>query len=82
MPAFGAACDGDADRNMILGTRFFVTPSDSVAIIAAYAKEAVPYFRSGLKGVARSMPTSAALDRSPLPSSAKASSCNFTYAHK
>ena len=63
MPAFGAACDGDADRNMILGARFFVTPSDSVAIIAAYAKEAVPYFRSGLKGVARSMPTSAALDR-------------------
>ncbi len=63
MPAFGAACDGDADRNMILGARFFVTPSDSVAIIEAYAKEAVPYFRSGLKGVARSMPTSAALDR-------------------
>ncbi|EIE27230.1 putative Phosphoglucomutase, cytoplasmic 2 [Coccomyxa subellipsoidea C-169] len=63
VPAFGAACDGDADRNMILGARFFVTPSDSVAIIAANAKEAVPYFHSGLKGVARSMPTSAALDR-------------------
>ena len=63
VPAFGAACDGDADRNMILGRRFFVTPSDSVAIIAAHAQGAIPYFRSGLKGVARSMPTSAALDR-------------------
>lgn len=65
VPQFGAACDGDADRNMILGSRFFVTPSDSVAIIAAYAKEAIPYFHKGLKGVARSMPTSAALDRWP-----------------
>ena len=63
VPQFGAACDGDADRNMILGSHFFVTPSDSVAIIAAYAKEAIPYFHKGLKGVARSMPTSAALDR-------------------
>ena len=63
VPQFGAACDGDADRNMILSSRFFVTPSDSVAIIAAYAKEAIPYFYRGLKGVARSMPTSAALDR-------------------
>lgn len=62
-PDFGAAGDGDADRNMILGKRFFVTPSDSVAIIAAYAKEAIPYFRNGLKGVSRSMPTSQALDR-------------------
>lgn len=61
-PEFGAACDGDADRNMILGKRFFVTPSDSVAILAANAVEAIPYFKSGLKGVARSMPTSAALD--------------------
>ncbi|KAH0864363.1 hypothetical protein HID58_081574 [Brassica napus] len=61
-PEFGAAADGDADRNMILGKRFFVTPSDSVAIIAANAIEAIPYFSSGLKGVARSMPTSAALD--------------------
>ncbi|URE30132.1 Phosphoglucomutase, cytoplasmic [Musa troglodytarum] len=61
-PEFGAAADGDADRNMILGKRFFVTPSDSVAIIAANAVEAIPYFASGLKGVARSMPTSAALD--------------------
>eukprot|EP00891_Asterochloris_glomerata_P006902 jgi/Astpho2/6902/Aster-07898 len=63
VPDFGAACDGDADRNMILGSRFFVTPSDSVAVIAAHAQECIPYFSSGLKGVARSMPTSAALDR-------------------
>ena len=62
-PAFGAACDGDADRNMILGPRFFVTPSDSVAILAAHAAASIPYFKGGLKGVARSMPTSAALDR-------------------
>lgn len=63
MPSFGAAADGDADRNMILGDRFFVTPSDSVAIIAAQAN-CIPYFKSrgGLKGVARSMPTSGALD--------------------
>lgn len=47
---------------MILGKRFFVTPSDSVAIIAANA-DAIPFFAKGLKGVARSMPTSAALDR-------------------
>ena len=63
VPDFGAACDGDADRNMILGARFFVTPSDSVAIIAAHAQACIPYFSHGLKGVARSMPTSAALDR-------------------
>ncbi|BBN11283.1 phosphoglucomutase [Marchantia polymorpha subsp. ruderalis] len=62
IPEFGAAADGDADRNMILGKKFFVTPSDSVAIIAANAVGAIPYFRNGLKGVARSMPTSAALD--------------------
>ncbi|TXG53162.1 hypothetical protein EZV62_022331 [Acer yangbiense] len=62
LPEFGAAADGDADRNMVLGKRFFVTPSDSVAIIAANAVESIPYFSSGLKGVARSMPTSAALD--------------------
>jgi phosphoglucomutase len=62
VPDFGAASDGDADRNMILGKRFFVTPSDSVAIIAANAS-CIPYFHNGLKGVARSMPTSAALDR-------------------
>ncbi|GLT76732.1 hypothetical protein SLA2020_483750 [Shorea laevis] len=62
-PAFGAASDGDGDRNMILGKRFFVTPSDSVAIIAANAQEAIPYFKNGPKGLARSMPTSGALDR-------------------
>ncbi|KAL5133210.1 Phosphoglucomutase, cytoplasmic [Glycine soja] len=61
-PEFGAASDGDADRNMVLGKRFFVTPLDSVAIIAANPVEAIPYFSAGLKGVARSMPTSAALD--------------------
>ncbi|CAK0784241.1 hypothetical protein CVIRNUC_007445 [Coccomyxa viridis] len=60
---FGAASDGDGDRNMILGNAFFITPSDSVAIIAANAQEAIPYFKTGLKGVARSMPTSEALDR-------------------
>lgn len=62
-PDFGAASDGDGDRNMILGNNFFVTPSDSVAIIAANAAESIPYFKNGLKGVARSMPTSGALDR-------------------
>ncbi|WPT14178.1 Phosphoglucomutase [Picochlorum sp. SENEW3] len=61
-PTFGAASDGDGDRNMILGNNFFVTPSDSVAVIAANAQECIPYFKNGLKGVARSMPTSAALD--------------------
>ena len=61
-PAFGAASDGDGDRNMILGRDFFVSPSDSVAIIAANA-ECIPYFKDGLKGVARSMPTSGALDK-------------------
>jgi phosphoglucomutase len=64
VPDFGAAADGDADRNMILGKKFFVTPSDSVAIIAANAVAAIPYFRKkGLSGIARSMPTSAAADR-------------------
>lgn len=59
---FGAASDGDGDRNMIYGTRAFVTPSDSVAIIADWA-EAIPYFKKGgVKGLARSMPTSAAID--------------------
>ncbi|CAK4113817.1 unnamed protein product [Aphanomyces euteiches] len=62
-PSFGAACDGDADRNMILGSRFFVTPSDSLAVIAANAN-VIPFFRKkgGLRGVARSMPTSGAVD--------------------
>lgn len=60
VPEFGAACDGDADRNMILGKQFFVTPSDSVAVLAANAKAVFP--NRGLVGVARSMPTSGALD--------------------
>lgn len=59
---FGAASDGDGDRNMILGKRFFVTPSDSLAVIAANARLAPGYHR-GLAGVARSMPTSMAVDR-------------------
>jgi phosphoglucomutase len=63
-PSFGAACDGDADRNMLLGASFFVTPSDSVAMIAANAQKCIPYFKkNGLRAVARSMPTSMALDR-------------------
>ncbi|HIK31139.1 MAG TPA: alpha-D-glucose phosphate-specific phosphoglucomutase [Oscillatoriales cyanobacterium M4454_W2019_049] len=61
-PDFGAASDGDGDRNMILGRRFFVTPSDSLAVLAANAK-LVPGYSGGLAGVARSMPTSAAVDR-------------------
>ena len=60
-PEFGAACDGDADRNMILGKGFFVTPSDSVAIIVANHK-LIPYLKGGIAGAARSMPTSGALD--------------------
>lgn len=60
---FGAAFDGDGDRNMVLGSSFFVSPSDSVAVIAEYAKQCIPYFSTGLSAVARSMPTSGALDR-------------------
>jgi len=60
-PHFGAASDGDGDRNMILGNHFFVTPSDSLAIMAANAT-VVPAYQAGLAGVARSMPTSAAVD--------------------
>ncbi len=59
---FGAASDGDGDRNMILGNRFFVTPSDSLAVIAANAT-LIPAYKQGLSGVARSMPTSGAVDR-------------------
>lgn len=59
---FGAASDGDGDRNMILGRRCFVTPSDSLAILAANAS-LVPGYTGGLQGVARSMPTSQAVDR-------------------
>ncbi|MEJ2686639.1 MAG: alpha-D-glucose phosphate-specific phosphoglucomutase [Gammaproteobacteria bacterium] len=61
-PDFGAASDGDGDRNMILGRRFFVTPSDSLAILAANA-HLIPGYRMGLSGIARSMPTSQAADR-------------------
>ena len=61
-PDFGAASDGDGDRNMILGRGFFVTPSDSLAVIAANARLA-PGYAKGIAGIARSMPTSAAADR-------------------
>jgi phosphoglucomutase len=61
-PDFGAASDGDGDRNMILGRNFFVTPSDSLAVIAANASVA-PGYASGLAGIARSMPTSGAADQ-------------------
>ena len=61
-PDFGAASDGDGDRNMIVGRRFIVTPSDSLAVLAANA-QLVPGYANGLKGIARSMPTSAAADR-------------------
>ncbi|MBK1631490.1 alpha-D-glucose phosphate-specific phosphoglucomutase [Thiohalocapsa halophila] len=59
---FGAASDGDGDRNMILGQGFFVTPSDSLAVLAANAHLA-PGYKQGIAGVARSMPTSQAADR-------------------
>lgn len=61
-PDFGAASDGDGDRNMILGRKFFVTPSDSLAILAANAT-LVPGYKAGIAGIARSMPTSQAPDR-------------------
>jgi phosphoglucomutase len=61
-PDFGAASDGDGDRNMIVGRGCYVTPSDSLALLAAQAHLA-PAYAKGLKGVARSMPTSAAVDR-------------------
>jgi phosphoglucomutase len=61
-PDMGAASDGDADRNMIVGRKFVVSPSDSLAVIAAHAT-LVPGYRSGIAGVARSMPTSTAVDR-------------------
>jgi phosphoglucomutase len=60
-PDFGAASDGDGDRNMILGNNFFVTPSDSLAIIVANA-HLIPAYQNGIAGVARSMPTSMAVD--------------------
>lgn len=61
-PDFGAASDGDGDRNMVVGRGIYVSPSDSLAVLAANAHLAPGYAR-GLKGVARSMPTSAAADR-------------------
>ena len=61
-PDFGAASDGDGDRNMILGRKFYVNPSDSLAVIVANFWNAPGYDR-GLTGVARSMPTSQAVDR-------------------
>ena len=61
-PDFGAASDGDGDRNLIVGKGNFVTPSDSLAMLAANA-HLVPAYRDGLSGIARSMPTSGAADR-------------------
>lgn len=61
-PDFGAASDGDGDRNMILGAGFYVNPCDSLAVMAANAA-CVPGYAQGLHGVARSMPTSSAVDR-------------------
>ena len=61
-PVLGAASDGDGDRNMIVGKNCFVTPSDSLAILAANA-QLIPGYRAGIAGVARSMPTSQAADR-------------------
>ncbi len=61
-PVFGAASDGDGDRNMVMGANIFVTPSDSLAIMAANA-QLIPAYAKGISGVARSMPTSQAVDR-------------------
>lgn len=61
-PDFGAASDGDGDRNLIIGKGIFITPSDSLAMLAANASLA-PGYSKGLAGIARSMPTSAAADR-------------------
>jgi phosphoglucomutase len=61
-PVLGAASDGDGDRNMIMGANIFVTPSDSLAIMAANAR-LIPAYAKGISGVARSMPTSQAVDR-------------------
>ncbi|WP_088182204.1 alpha-D-glucose phosphate-specific phosphoglucomutase [Sphingobium sp. Z007] len=61
-PNFGAASDGDGDRNLIIGRHSYVTPSDSLAVLAANAHLA-PGYAAGLKGIARSMPTSGAADR-------------------
>jgi len=62
-PTFGAAFDGDMDRNMVMGDNFFVSPCDSLAVILDYAQRAIPCFvNNKIKGVARSMPTSGAVD--------------------
>ena len=61
-PDFGAASDGDGDRNLVIGKGIFITPSDSLALLAANAHLA-PGYAAGLKGIARSMPTSGAADR-------------------
>jgi phosphoglucomutase len=61
-PDFGAASDGDGDRNLVIGRKRFVTPSDSLALLAANAPLA-PGYANGIAGIARSMPTSAAADR-------------------
>jgi phosphoglucomutase len=61
-PDFGAASDGDGDRNLIIGRGRYITPSDSLAMLAANA-HLTPGYAAGLKGIARSMPTSAAADR-------------------
>lgn len=59
---FGAASDGDGDRNMVLGNNFYINPCDSLALLAAQSAQ-IPAYAQGLSGVARSMPTSRALDR-------------------
>ena len=59
----GAACDGDGDRNLILGRGFFVSPGDSLAVLAEHAQACIPGYAAGLAGVARSMPTSTSVDR-------------------
>lgn len=59
---FGCACDGDGDRNMILGKGFYVIPSDCLAVMTKYHK-LIPYYKDGLLGVARSIPTSSAVDK-------------------
>jgi phosphoglucomutase len=62
-PDLGAACDGDGDRNLILGRSMFVSPGDSLAVIAEHASRCIPGYLCGLRGLARSMPTSTAPDR-------------------
>ena len=61
-PGFGAGADGDADRNIILGKNCFVSPGDSLAIILQHAR-CIPFFKGGVNGCARSLPTTGAIDR-------------------